>query len=62
MKTVKYIFAFILMTNFFISCTQDTIFEEETTSTSQEITNDTHDFSKTGADGQEGPDDERDGN
>ena len=59
MKTVKYIFAFILMTNFFISCTQDTIFEEETTSTSQEITSDTHNSNKTGENGEEGTDGDR---
>ena len=61
MKRVKFIFAFILMTNFFVSCTQDTVFEEETTSISQETSLDTQDFNKTGDDGDDGPDGDRNG-
>ena len=54
MKKIKYIFVLVLFTAFLFSCTSEDTIEEDLTNTTQDIYG-------TGEDGEDGPDNDRDG-
>jgi hypothetical protein len=57
MKRVRFIFAFILFTIFFVSCTQDNLIEEDRTTQQEEIIGqDTKTGDDSAAETDDGPD------